>query len=184
MTQLYLGTLISLMLLLNLPLSFQVECYPPSRGSQLPLMAHCENLIGALFYASHLPQYNDVQLWGRGLPSDAHTESLPKIYWLAGRGPQTCAIDLDADPLHPDARETFRLLAVGIAGARIQELCLKTRGQIGQEQLGLTGQVIAKLVRSDSPHLLRMARGAKALTTPGWGELMEASRTYNRTDEE
>ncbi|KAL8943258.1 MAG: hypothetical protein Q9216_001169 [Gyalolechia sp. 2 TL-2023] len=155
-----------------------------SQGSQLPIMAHCDDLVAALFYASHLPRHDNIQIWGRGLPSDVYTESLPKVYWLGGRGPQTCAIDLDADPLHPDARETFRLRAVGFAGARIEELCLKSRRQLGRDQLGPTGHVIAKLVRSDLPRLLRMTRGAKALTIPGLGQLVEAARTNNGTDEE
>ncbi|KAL9031211.1 MAG: hypothetical protein Q9196_000747 [Gyalolechia fulgens] len=154
-------------------------------GSQLPIVAHCDDLVAAILHTSYLPRHNDVQTWGRGLPSDAHTESLPKIYWLAGRGPQTCAIELDADPLHLDARETFRLRAVGVAGVRIQELCLKSRGQIGRDRLGPNGHVIAKLVRSDSSLFFRMTRGAKGLMMlPGWGELMEASGTYNGTDEQ
>lgn len=177
MKQILLGTLVSLTL--NPMLCFSLTCYPPPRGGQLPITAHCEYLVDAILYASHLPHHNDVQTWGRGLPSDAHTESLPKTYWLAGRGPQTCAIDLDAESSHLDARENFRLRAVGIAGARIKDSCLKGNNrELGEERLGPTGHVIAKLVRSDSPHSLRMTRGAKVLAIPGFGELMVANGTY------
>ncbi|KAL8840569.1 MAG: hypothetical protein Q9170_001255 [Blastenia crenularia] len=141
-----------------------------------------------MVYASRRPHQDEVRTWGRGLPSEGRTESLPKTYWLAGRGPQTCAIDLDADPLHLDAREDFRLRAVGIAAARIEEMCLKTRRQVGRDHLGPTGHVVAKLVRSDAPHVLSMTKGAKVLTIPGMDEgmgvLMESSETYNGTLDE
>ena len=181
MTQLHSSIHMFVVLLLILAFSSSLDCYPPSRGSQLPIVAHCDHLVGALFYASRLPAHDGAVTWGRGLPSDAHTESLPKIYWLAGRGPQTCALNLDADPLHPDTRETFRLRAVAIAAGRVTELCLKNRAQLGRDNLGPRGQVVGKIVRTDSPIKLPIIRGAKGLDIPGIGELIEASRTDNGT---
>ncbi|KAL8722662.1 MAG: hypothetical protein Q9225_000894 [Loekoesia sp. 1 TL-2023] len=181
MARLHLSMLVPTILLFALPFSLSLDCYPPPVGGQLPILAHCDDLVAALFYGSRLPHQDDAKTWGRGLPSDLHTESLPKLYWLAGRGPQTCAINLDADPLHPDARETFRLRAVAIGAARIEEVCLKNRREIGRDHLGPTGLVVAKLVRSEVPNMLRITRGKKVLTIPGVGELMEATRAENET---
>ncbi|KAL9602939.1 MAG: hypothetical protein Q9219_001464 [cf. Caloplaca sp. 3 TL-2023] len=168
------------LLVLALPFSLSLDCYPPPRGSQLPLREHCDNLVAALIFSSRRPHADDARTWGRGLPSEGRTESLPKLYWLTGREErQTCAVNLDADPLHLDARETFRLRAVGIAAGRVEDVCLRQRGQIGRDQLGPTGQVVAELIRFDSPIFLQTLPGVKGITVPGFGNLVEAGKVNN-----
>ncbi|KAL8711052.1 MAG: hypothetical protein Q9220_004433 [cf. Caloplaca sp. 1 TL-2023] len=134
-----------------------------------------------MVYASHLPHNNDLKTWGRGLPSAGDTENLPKIYWLGGRGPSTCAMDLDSDLLHPTARESFRLRSVAIAGRDIVDQCLHNREQVGFETLGPTGHVIGRIVRTDSPHLVRATEDVKVLSTTSLGELFVAIKPSNRS---
>ncbi|KAL8951116.1 MAG: hypothetical protein Q9222_002888 [Ikaeria aurantiellina] len=119
-----------------------------------------------MILASHLPHNNDVKAWGRGLPSAGETESLPKTYWLGGRGPSTCAMDLDADPQHPRARESFRLRSVAIAGRNIVHECLQSRRQLGLEFLGPTGHIVGRIVRTDSPYLVRATADVKLVAMP------------------
>lgn len=184
----HLTILIPAIVLASLPYSFSLNCYPPPEGGQLPIMDSCHDLVTALMYASRLPYLNDPIQWSRNLPSDEgrHTEKLPKLYWLAGRGPQTCALNLDADPGHLDATETFRLRAIGIAAARIVDICLGNRRQIGRDHLGPTGRVIAKIERSDRPGLLQIARGegVGGLRIPGIGELLWTDGMGNGTRDE
>lgn len=104
-------------------------------------------------HASRLPYKNDPKQWGRGLPTTDKSEYLPKRYWLPAKDPmhRTCALAVDADPLFPDTRETFRLGNIGYAGVRIVNACLIGRREVGRDGLGRGGRVFAKLERWDEP---------------------------------
>ena len=67
-----------IVLLVLLPFSkCRPDCYGPRTSNQLPLLAHCRELIAAINHASHLPGRNYVKTWGRGLPNGGMTENLP-----------------------------------------------------------------------------------------------------------
>lgn len=173
---------VPILLLSILPFSFALDCYPPPRSGALPILEHCNELVHALIIASRLPHLNDPKTWGRGLPSGINSEHLPKVYWLPGRGPQSCALSLDVDPLYPDAREVFGLSAIRVAAARIIRICLVGRGQIGRDRLGSMGKVVAKLLRTDGP-LMLLKTGkegdVQSLRIPGIGDLAWANGTEN-----
>lgn len=172
--------LLSFLLLSILPFSFSLDCYPPPRRGQLPILNHCNDLVHALILSARLPRHNEAKTWGRGLPSSTRTEHLPKVYWLPGRGPQTCALHLDVDPLYPDATEVFNLEAIGIAAARIVNLCLVQRRQLGRDSLGRTGRVVGKIVRTDSPIQTKAPEeGVQSVMVPGVGKLAWASGRRN-----
>ncbi|KAI4089860.1 MAG: hypothetical protein LQ344_005119 [Seirophora lacunosa] len=159
-----------------------LNCYPPPepRG-QLPLLEHCQELAYALDTASHLPYSNDPKEWGRGLPSTDFTEHLPKVYWLPGRGPLTCALALDAEPGFPDAREVFRIGDVARAATGIVNRCLIARRQVGSEGLGRTGRVLAKLVRTDAPRAGRWEGRWREVEVVGVGKLAWSQGRGNGT---
>lgn len=146
-------------------------------------MAHCRELILALRGASRQPPYNEPKEWGRGLPETATTEYLPKVYWLPGRGPLTCALSLDVDPLYPDGREVFSLVDVAFAASQIVVLCLSRKREVGSDRLGRTGQVLAKLVRTDGPAIFRdiddRDGGLGWVDVPGIGKLMWRNEAGN-----
>ncbi|KAL8762722.1 MAG: hypothetical protein Q9184_001316 [Pyrenodesmia sp. 2 TL-2023] len=174
--------LVPILLLSILPFSYALDCYPPPRGGDLPILEHCNELVHALIIACRLPHLNEPKTWGRGLRSGIHSEHLPKVYWLPGRGPQSCAVSLDADPLYPDAREVFGLSAIRVATARIVNVCLVGRRQIGRDRLGHTGKVVAKLVRTDGPSMLLKTGeegDVQSLRIPGIGDLAWANGTEN-----
>lgn len=172
--------LIQILLLAMLPFSWALDCYNHPSDMPLPRLFHCYELIRAIFILSRHPDHTGEKIWGRGLPSNADTEEIPKtyIYAPAGQGPLTCALNLDADPLHPHAREVFRLQAVATAGSRIVDTCLAASSQIGRAPVGPTGRVFAKIVRSESPMLLQAA-GVESITIPGRGTLLWMGRVEN-----
>ncbi|KAL8861914.1 MAG: hypothetical protein Q9178_001783 [Gyalolechia marmorata] len=164
-----------IVLLLALPFTSSLDCYPAPIRGQLPILDHCQELVYALTYASGLPANLKAKEWGRGLRSTDFTEHLPKVYWLPGRGPQTCAVSLDVDPLYPEAREVFKLADIAVAATRIINLCLIGRRQVGRDFLGPTGKVIGKLVRTDAPMIIRAALREgqpRSVEVPGIGELV------------
>ncbi|KAI4235950.1 MAG: hypothetical protein L6R40_006318 [Gallowayella cf. fulva] len=174
--------LIPIILLLTIPFTVSLDCYPPPRGTKIPILDHCQELVHALHYASRLPPNEHAKEWGRGLPSTDFTEYLPKVYWLPGRGPQSCALSIDVDPLYPDAKEVFKLGDIAVAGTRIVNLCLIGRREIGRDFLGRTGKVTAKLVRTDTPKMIQAARGERygqSVRVPGVGRLMWMDRPEN-----
>ncbi|KAL8922466.1 MAG: hypothetical protein Q9208_005188 [Pyrenodesmia sp. 3 TL-2023] len=174
--------LVPILLLSVLPFSFALDCYPPPSGGALPILEHCNELVHALTIACRLPHQNEPKTWGRGLPSSIHSEHLPKVYWLPGRGPQSCALSLDVDPLHPHAIEVFGLTAIRVAAARIVNICLVGRNQIGRDRLGSTGKVVGKLVRTDGPLMLPLMGeegDVQSLRIPGIGDLAWANGTEN-----
>ncbi|KAL8989115.1 MAG: hypothetical protein Q9169_008428 [Polycauliona sp. 2 TL-2023] len=169
-------SLLILILLSILPFTSPLDCYAPPARTQLPIVDHCQELVYALLYASRLPHKNDPKTWGRGLRSTDFTEYLPKVYWLPGRGPRSCAVNLDVDPLHPEAREMFRLSDIATATIRMVNICLIGRREVGRDVLGSGGRVWAKLVRTDGPILVRGVgrddESKGSVLVPGVGELM------------
>lgn len=142
----------------------------------LPIPAHCRDLAGALTYAASLPRGNDLKKWGRSLPSAGATENLPKIYWLAGRGPTTCAVELDAVPTNPDAVEEFGLKVVAEAAAMIVNICVYGQSRVGNETLGPTKGVVAELRRTDTPRFRIWHKGEfERLALANGAELLAAS---------
>ena len=111
------------------------------------------DLTNAIDYAAHLPGGSVFKDWGRGLPSAGQTEKLPKVYWLAGRGPTTCAFQLDVIPSEPTAVERFGLFAIAIAAEKILRICMLGRSQVGSELLGENKAVSITMVRTDAPRL-------------------------------
>lgn len=71
-------------------ISHAMECLPP-RGN-LPTVRDCRDLTDAIAYLARLPGENNLKTWGRRLPSTPDTQKVPKIYWIVGRGPTTCAV--------------------------------------------------------------------------------------------
>ncbi|CAL8583702.1 hypothetical protein XPA_009322 [Xanthoria parietina] len=180
---------ILLLLLIGSIFSFTtaLDCFAPPARSQLPILDHCQELVYALVYTSRLPHKNDAKTWGRGLRSTDFTEYLPKVYWLPGRGPPSCGVSLDTDPLHPDAREIFRISDIARAATRIVNICLIGRREVGRDMLGSGGRVWAKLVRTDAPGFLRVIgrdERVGSIHVPGVGELMWMSEKGNETVEE
>ena len=176
--------LFPILILLTVPFTLSLDCYPAPIRGQLPILDHCQELVYALTYASRLPPNLKAKEWGRGLRSTDFTEHLPKVYWLPGRGPQTCAISLDVDPLYPEAREVFKLADIAFAGTRIIHLCLISRRQVGSDPLGPTNRVIAKLVRTDAPMIIRAALREgrpQSVEVPGIGELVWVDGRVDRS---
>ncbi|KAL8834916.1 MAG: hypothetical protein Q9176_007210 [Flavoplaca citrina] len=174
-----------LLLLSILPFTTPLDCYAPPAGTSLPLLPHCQELVYALLYTSRLPHKNDAKTWGRNLRSTDFTEYLPKVYWLPGRGPRSCAINLDVDPLHPDAKEIFRISDIARAATRIVNICLIGRREVGRDALGAGGRVWARLVRTDAP-LLSIGREGRvgSVRVPGVGELVWMDVFRNETADE
>ena len=87
-----------------------------------------------------------MRAWGRGLPTTADTQKVPKVFWISGRGPTTCAVHVDVDAYIPWAVDDFRLSDVAAAGEQVLAQCLMARNKIGLEYpAGLDGHVYAKV---------------------------------------
>ncbi|KAL8676817.1 MAG: hypothetical protein Q9186_006692 [Xanthomendoza sp. 1 TL-2023] len=123
-------------------------CHPP-RGGILPLMPHCQELVHKLLDASRGPRGLAAKVWGRSLENTATTVHLPKIYWVAGAGPRTCGVIVDADNRFPQAVERFNIGDVGHAADHIDNACLFRKGEVGTERVGVTKRVEVKLERVD-----------------------------------
>lgn len=163
---------ISTSLVFILPFAVALQCYPPSRGNYAPPTGQCHELVLRMIFASFKPELIEPKTYGRGLqPSDA-TENLPKTYWLPDQGPYSCALDLDVDPRYPDARETFPFRDLGLAARSIVVGCLERRRWLGNETLGRTGHVVARIVQK-SPRLLRATEANEEIfTLPALGRLV------------
>ena len=87
-----------------------------------------------------------MRAWGRRLPTTRDTQSVPKIFWIAGRGPITCAIHVDVDAFDPLAVDDFRLADVASAGDDVIAQCLATQRKVGWAYpAGPDGKVQAKV---------------------------------------
>ena len=123
-------------------------CYRPP--NLLPLMRDCKELTEAIAEASLIPSENLPFTWGRALPNEGDQRHLPKIYWLVGPGPKTCAAHLDALDSAPNAQSTFRLRSVGFVVEAVVSKCLARQRKVGRWNL-LRGGVWVNIVRSDNP---------------------------------
>jgi len=132
--------------------SRSMECLLP-RGA-LPTVRDCQDLTDAIAYLARFPGENNPKTWGRRLPSTTDTQNLPKIYWIVGRGPTTCAVHVDVNADDVFAIDTFRLSTVGLAAERVVSRCLVGERKIGLEYPSGGQHVYAKLVRTDAPFFL------------------------------
>lgn len=123
-------------------------CHPP-RGGILPLTYHCQELVHRILESSRTPHGMATKEWGRNLDNTATTIHLPKIYWIAGAGPRTCAVVVDVDMHTPDAVERFNLGDVGHAAEHIESACLFRKGEVGTERVGAAKRVEVRLERVD-----------------------------------
>ena len=79
-----------------------------------------------------------MKVWGRELPTTTETQQVPKVFWIAGRGPTTCAIHVDVDAFSPFAVDSFRLSDVASAAEEVIAQCL-----VPQRKTGLAYPVVA-----------------------------------------
>lgn len=121
----------------------------------LPTIKHCNELTEAIDMLSRLPGENNMRAWGRRLPTTDLTQNLPKVFWIAGRGPTTCAVHVDVDEDDYFAVDDFRVRSVGMAAGRVVAQCLVARGKIGLAYPG-QGHVYVRIVRTDTPFELNV----------------------------
>lgn len=153
-----------------------MECLLPPGA--LPIVRHCQDLTDAIAYLSRLPEENNLKTWGRRLPSTANSQKVPKIYWIVGRGPTTCAVHVDVNADDTFAVDTFRVKAVGLATERVVSRCLVGQRKIGLEYPSGGQHVYAKVVRTDSPFFLDFLGDANVERVPllsGRGVLKSAT---------
>ena len=125
-------------------LSRAAICY--AAPSLLPTVKDCTDLIDAISWLSSLPNENNMKAWGRRLPSTLDTQKVPKVFWISGRGPTTCAVHVDTDPSDLWAVDDFRLSDVASAGEEVVAQCLSAKSKIGLAYpAGPDGEVHAKV---------------------------------------
>lgn len=142
----------------------------------LPTLSDCRDLTNAIDYVSHLPGENVPRSWGRNRPETPETVRLPKVYWLGGRGPATCAVIVDVSADDYLAVDYFRLRSVGVAAERVVAQCLLRRNQIGLSYPGSGRRVFAKIVRKDSPFPPDLLRNStvQSLQVPNMMNLLQS----------
>ncbi|CAD6570781.1 MAG: hypothetical protein ASARMPRED_003931 [Alectoria sarmentosa] len=122
----------------------------------LPTVRDCNDLIEAISWLSRLPNENNMKAWGRRLPTTLDTQKVPKVFWISGRGPTTCAVHVDVDSYDLFAVDDFRLADVASAAEEVVTQCLSAKSKVGLAYpAGPDGYVHAKVVRTDSPFELR-----------------------------
>ena len=168
------GTAI-LYLLFSIAQVHSLTCYTPPRGTPLPITVHCRELANAIIYAGNLPEYRAPRSWGRGLQDNETATKIPKLYWLPGRGPSSCALQIDVQPPNVFAVEKFTLTDVGVAAAMIINFCLIENRKLGLESLGETKQVDAVMMRADGPMLPDKGFGETIYLGGSMGSLAFAS---------
>lgn len=79
----------------------------------------------------------------------------------------------------------FSLADVAFAASEIVVLCLERKGKVGTAALGPTGTVLAKLIRTDGPAVLRNVWDGDGeggwIDVPGGGRLMWRNEGGNRS---
>ena len=116
-----------------------------SRGL-LPTIRDCRDIAEAVSWLSQQPHENELKAWGRGLPETSDTQQIPKVFWLSGRGPTTCAIHVDVDAFNPFAVESFRLSDVASAAEEVIAQCLIPKRKTGLVYpVGVDGHVYAQV---------------------------------------
>ena len=147
----------------------------PSPGA-LPTLPDCRDLTDAIAYVSHLPGENVLKTWGRRLPETPETMHLPKVFWLGGQGPTTCAVHVDVNAEDYLAVDEFRLRSVGVAAEEIVARCLLGLRQIGVSYPASSQRVYAQIVRADNPSLseLRRISTVQSLQIPNTTNLLQS----------
>ncbi|KAL8859872.1 MAG: hypothetical protein Q9178_003705 [Gyalolechia marmorata] len=153
-----LPTLLSLLSLFTLSSSY--VCFPPF--GPLPTYHDCITLMNALDILSHQPDADIAKHWGRHVPTTAHSENLPRWYYVEEelQPPTTCAVVVDVDGMELSYVETFSLRDVVEAAHIAFFECLVERAQIGLDFPAEWGHVYAKMMRMDGRPLARLGRGA------------------------
>lgn len=112
----------------------------------LPTISDCNELIEAITWLSRIPGENNMKAWGRRLPTSLDTQKVPKVFWISGRGPTTCAIHIDVDPYDLWAVDDFRLADVATVGEEVVAQCLSAKNKVGLAYpAGADGHVHAKV---------------------------------------
>ena len=134
-----------LLLLLSPTIILAWVCNPPTH--LLPTRFDCLILINGLDELSRNPIENQLKRWSRHLPSTAHTEQLPKWFYVVAPGdpPTTCAIEVDAADAYDV--DTFSLSDIVQASKTVCIECLGRRKQLGLEFPTEGGHSYVKLVR-------------------------------------
>ena len=87
-----------------------------------------------------------MRAWGRGLPTTLDTQKVPKVFWISGRGPTTCAIHVDVDAYDTFAVDHFRLSDVASGAEDVIAQCLVPKSKVGLAYpAGPDGHVHAKV---------------------------------------
>lgn len=151
-----------------------LRCISPPGA--LPTLPDCRDLTNAIAFASRLPGENVLKSWGRHLPETPDTVKLPKVYWLSGRGPTTCAVHVDVSAEEYFAVDEFRLRSVGVAAESVVAQCLLRLSQIGFSYPSPSQHVYAKIVRTDDPFLSELLRNSTAhsLYSPEMTNLLQS----------
>ncbi|KAF6224283.1 hypothetical protein HO133_010858 [Letharia lupina] len=111
----------------------------------LPTVSDCTDLLEAISWLSRMPGENNMKAWGRRLPTTLDTQKVPKVYWISGRGPTTCAVHVDVDSYDLWAVDDFRLADVASAGEEVVAQCLSAKSKVGLAYpAGADGLVHAK----------------------------------------
>ena len=127
-------------------LSQAVIC-TPARGL-LPTISDCTDIVEAIKWLSRMQGENTMRAWGRGLPTTADTQKVPKVFWISGRGPTTCAVHVDVDAYDLWAVDDFRLSDVALAGEQVVAQCLRAKSKVGLAYpAGVDGLVHAKVMK-------------------------------------
>lgn len=117
-----------------------------SARSILPIIRDCQDITEAVSLLSRIPGENTMKAWGRQLPTTPDTEKVPKVFWISGRGPTTCAIHMDVDAYDTWAVDFFRLSDVASAADEVISQCLVAKSKVGLAYpAGLDGRVHAKV---------------------------------------
>lgn len=112
----------------------------------LPIVSDCTSIVDAITWLSRMQGENTMKAWGRRLPTTPDTEKVPKVFWISGRGPSTCAVHVDVDAYDLWAVDSFRLSDVALAGEQVVVRCLIPRSKIGLAYpAGRDGHVYAKV---------------------------------------
>ena len=151
------------------------ECF--HARSALPITSHCYDLIKAIEDLSRLPGENDLKAWGRGLPTGEYSQNLPKSYWIGGRGPSTCAVHVDVNPLNEYAVDSFRQSSVALSAERVVNQCLDRQGLIGLSYPLGAEHVYTMVVRTDSPWVLNTSNthGVRNISLPGAANVLQVA---------
>ena len=124
-------------------LSQAVVCIRPP--ALLPTVNDCTTIVEAISWLSRMPGENTMKAWGRNLPTTLDTQKVPKVFWISGRGPTTCAVHVDVDAYVPWAVDDFRVSDVATVGGQVLAECLVARSKIGLAYpAGVDGHIYAK----------------------------------------